>query len=79
MALLHIKNVVRITHKKTKQVNYKPESYCKAYRERLYNKFDTTEEVDKAYNIFLTENTFETVPALYDELTDSYYKLKLII
>lgn len=79
MALLRIVNIVKITHKKTKQINYKPENYCANYIAQLYNKLDTMEEVDKAYSIFLTENTFETMPALYDELTDSYYKLKLLI
>ena len=79
MALLCIKNVIKITNKTTKQTVYKPEIYYDNYRTHLYNILNTTEEVDKAYSAFITENTFDTIPALYDELTGAYYELNLLI
>ena len=78
MALLCIKNVIKITNKTTKQTLYKPKIYYDNYRTHLYNTLNTTEEVDKAYSIFLTENIFDTLPALYDELTGAYYELNLL-
>ena len=78
MALLCIKNLIKITNKTTKQTVYKPESYYDNYRARLYNTLNTTEEVDKAYETFITENTFDTIQALYDELTGAYYELNLL-
>ena len=75
MALLCIKNVIKITNKVTKQIVYKPEIYYDNYRTHLYNTLNTTEEVDKAYNTFIAENTFDTIQALYDELTGAYYEL----
>ena len=78
MAVWGIKNVIKITNKTTKQIVYKPEIYYDNYRIHLYNTLNTTEEVDKAYNTFITENTFDTIPALYDELTGAYYELNLL-
>ena len=58
MALLCIKNVIKITNKTTKQTLYKPEIYYDNYRTHLYNTLNTTEEVMTHNNLVFISTIF---------------------
>ena len=75
---LKIERIVIITNKETEEVTYELASYIKNYRSHLYNKYNTMEEVDRAYEDFNNKNEIEYSYALYDEENDNYFLLNQI-